>query len=92
MEPTEMIEFLKQESLRVVLDNQQIRIIKHTCNNTNIYFWNGQNYTSYKNHDTNDPFYHSLLAMLHSIIRIGKKIADEYFPIWTKEDGLIPTN
>lgn len=92
MEPIEMIEFLKRESklgnVRVE-DSYGIYEISHTCNDTVIYFWAGGCYASYNNHDENNSSYQGLLKRLTQVNRIEKYMDKQYYPIWTKEDGLI---
>ena len=92
MDKKEIIELLKQGSIKVIEKNQQEYRITHTCNNTTIYFWltgNDGLYSSYVNNDENCVTYHYLLKRLDDVIRIEKEFDNEYFPIWTKEDGLI---
>jgi len=89
MEAKEMIEFLKQESIRVIDEDQNTYRISHTCNDTVIYFWQGSFYSSYNNDDETNDTYLELLKWFPRIIRIEKEMDSEYFPIWTKEDGEI---
>ncbi len=88
MEALEMIEFLKQGSIRVVGSNQSVYTINHTSNDTVIYFWNSGYYSSFSN-EPEGRNYNSLLEKLSTIIRIEKEMDSEYYPIWTKEDGII---
>jgi hypothetical protein len=67
METTEMIEFLKQDHLRVVEDSQLLYDIKHTCENTVICFWKDGYYSSYNNNDDTSQSYPNLLSRLSSI-------------------------
>ena len=83
-----MIEFLKQDGIHVIDASQNEYSISHTCNNTNMYFWRGGFYDSYGNSEGANG-YDNLLKRLSTIIRIEKRIDSEYYPIWTKEDGMI---
>lgn len=84
MEVKEMIQFLNQESIQVIYDSEQVFSISHTS--CKIYFWNGGFYNSYEENDER------LISVLSSIVRIEKKIDSEFYPIWTKEDGIINQN
>lgn len=88
MEVKEMIDLLKSGGIRVYDVSQSEYSISHTCNNTVIYFSNGGFYTSYSNIEGRKT-YDELVEQLSRIIRIEKRIDSEYYPIWTKEDGLI---
>jgi len=88
MEIKEMIELLKHGDIRVFDESQSEYSISHTCNNTVIYFWRGGYYTSYSNTEETKT-YNELVERLSRIIRVEKRIDSEYYPIWTKEDGLI---
>ena len=90
MEVKEMIEFLKLGNLRVIENSQRDYGISHTCKNTVIYFTKEGSsiYDSYGNYKDSKT-YNDLLIRLSRIVRIEKKMYGEYFPIWTKEDGLI---
>ena len=90
MEAKEMIELLKLGDIRVVDQSQVEYEIKHTCHDTTVYFWNGGNYSSYDKE--NEEKYAKLVERLSRIVRIEKEINSKYYPIWTKEDGLIPQN
>ncbi len=96
MEPKEMIEFLKQDSLRVFEGSYTVYDIRHTNSETTIYFWNfngyPNSYSSYVNNQEDSGSYQSLLKRLSEITIIEKRIDSEYYPIWTKEDGLITQN
>jgi hypothetical protein len=93
MEAKEMIEYLKQDDLKVIFESQVESKIRHTCNNTKIYFYyDGGTYDSFGNevNPEHGGYNSTLLDMLSRIIRIEKTIdSKEYFPIWTKEDGEI---
>jgi hypothetical protein len=88
MEVNEMIELLKQGSIRVITDNQTAYFVTHTCNNTNTYFWNNGRYIAYGNYEGANG-YDQLQTVLSRVIRIEKHIDTDYYPIWTKEDGVI---
>lgn len=88
MDVKEMIDLLKSGGIRVFDVSQSEYSISHTCNNTVIYFSNGGFYTSYSNIEGRKT-YDELVEQLSRIIRIEKRIDSEYYPIWTKEDGLI---
>lgn len=88
MKTNEMIELLKGGAVKVIDENQLEYTITHTCNNTNTYFWRGGFYSAYRNIDDCNE-YRQLEKLLSQIIRIEKYIDSEYYPIWTKEDGLI---
>jgi hypothetical protein len=93
MEPKEMIEFLKQGSLKVYEGKDMVHTISHTCNGTNIYFYDHRSsqtyYSSYNNNNEESESYQQLLKRLQGIHRIEKLIDSKYYPIWTKEDGII---
>lgn len=89
MDIKEMIELLKIGDIRVFDVSQSVYTISHTRNNTVIYFWD--EYRFYKSYNNIEglPSYDELVELLSSIVRIEKKFDSEYYPIWTKEDGLI---
>ena len=86
-----MIELLKLGAIRVIDENQNEYTITHTCNDTNTYFWKGGFYAAYRNIDDCEQF-KFLAQRLTEIIRIEKFMDSEYYPIWTKEEGLITQN
>ena len=88
MEAKEMIDLLKLGRIRVITENQTVYDVAHTCNNTNTYLWSNGRYNAYGNYEGANG-YDQLLTVLSRIIRIEKKIGTEYYPIWTKEDGVI---
>jgi hypothetical protein len=86
MEGREMIEILKQGDQLIDEFNHDYDL-KFSRNYSVIYFWRSGLYALY---DTNnEEHYDLLLKRLDQIVRIDKKIDSEYFPIWTKEDGII---
>lgn len=88
MDAKEMLKLLEQGLIRVVFENQTTADIRHTHGVEVIYFWNGGYYSSFVK-DENNPYYGKLLKKLSEIIRIEKLMDNKYYPIWTKEDGLI---
>ena len=89
METQEIIKFLQQDNLRVVTSYHKTFYVKHTGTFDAIYFNTlGTQYKSYSV-SINHPNYQSLERQIQSIIRIEKKLDEEYYPIWTKNDGFI---
>lgn len=88
-----MIEFLKQGSLKVYEGKEMVHTISHTCNETVIYFSDNRSYqtyySSYTNNNEESESYQQLLKRLQNIHRIEKLLDSKYYPIWTKEDGVI---
>ncbi|HAH22806.1 MAG TPA: hypothetical protein DCL77_03415 [Prolixibacteraceae bacterium] len=89
MEPTEMIKLIIDGTIRVFFDGSEYSFTPELNRNNTFYFWlNPQSYDSYKNVKIDHPDA-NLIARLSTLTRIEKLMGSEYYPIWTKEDGLI---
>lgn len=90
METMDMIKFLRQDinddSIRVICDTEEVYRIENKSNS--IYFWRG-NYELFDIYEDINKLDHKLIKKLSKIVRIEKKMDSDFFPIWTKEDGLI---
>ena len=90
MDTMDMIRFLRQDlsddSIRVITDTDDIYRIENKSHS--IYFWK-YGYTLFDIYDDINKLDKNLIDKLSKIVRIEKKIDSEFFPIWTKEEGLI---
>lgn len=85
-----MIRFLRQDlnedSIRVIDDLGKVYDIGNKSNS--IYF-RADYYQRYDIYEDRDKLDQGLIIRLNKIVRIEKKMDSEYFPVWTKEEGLI---
>ncbi len=90
MNKEEILSLLDQDSIRIVTDFQAIQYAE--VSGSSVYFRfipNSGGQGPYERFSRSDE---KLDQRLNSIIRIEKKYNDRYYPIWTKDDGIIDIN
>lgn len=90
MNKEEILSLLDQDSIRIVTDFQAIQYVE--VSGSSVYFRfipNSGRQGPYERFPRSDE---KLDQRLNSIIRIEKKYIDQYYPIWTKDDGIIDIN